>query len=170
MSAEDWSRFCIRTGSLRRFVSAAKLIVVCLIVWQRCSSWTLYVQWNADKRRCNRPNTCFIYSQTKIRFILIDTAQICLMPFVSFPTTVSYQQTKFVSIHSVAADTWLPLSIHSWRLTGSCAVVLAGDGWDLQFPLPGNVSCCETMWQKISTAVMAQQCSLPLYVLLPELI
>lgn len=26
-------------------------------------------------------------------------------------------------------------------------------GWDLQFPSPPNVSCWETMWQKISTAV-----------------
>lgn len=72
--------------------------------------------------------------------------------------------------NNVAANTWLPLSIHSWLLAGPCAVVMVGDGWDLQFPLPGNVSCCETMWQKISTAVMAQQCSLPLYVLLQELI
>lgn len=67
---------------------------------------------------------------------------------------------------AVTPNTWLSINA---LLTGPCAVVLVGDGWDLQFPLPGNVSCCETMWQKISTAVMAQQCSLPLYILLRSL-
>lgn len=33
----------------------------------------------------------------------------------------------------MAANTWLPLSIHSWLLAGPCAVVIVGDGWDLQF-------------------------------------
>lgn len=45
----------------------------------------------------------------------------------------------------------LPLSI---QMTVGATLVER----DLQFPSPDNVSCCETMWQKVSRAVMAQQC------------
>lgn len=78
------------------------------------------------------------------------------------------QQTNFarkqqipVPFALIRTTRWQNLAPRLWRGVG---------GWDLQFPLPDNVSCCETMWQKISTAVMAQQCSLPLHILLQELI
>lgn len=73
---------------------------------------------------------------------------------------LSTLHTARVTLH-LALQTNTLLSISSWLLTGPRAVVIVGDGWDLPFPLPGNVSSCDTMWQKISTAVMAQQCSLP---------
>lgn len=127
-----------------------------------------YPQLNGSIQ-CNNSNFC-------------DNVYIYL--HVYFSSSSFAQQFVFINVVSTStfysADNFFEKTVwqqipgsfyqYRWQLAGPCAVVIVGDGWDLQFPLPDNVSCCETMRQKISTAVMAQQCSLPLYILLQELI
>lgn len=79
------------------------------------------------------------------------------------------QQTDFVK--KQCGSKYLAPFINTQLTVGRTLCSGYSGGWvRFTVSLPGNVSCCETMWQKISTAVMAQQCSLPLYILLQELI
>lgn len=56
---------------------------------------------------------------------------------------------------------WLQIPRSRYQYTADCwqglvRVVIAGGMG--KFSLPDNVSCCETMWQKICTSAMSQQC------------
>lgn len=130
---------------------------------------------DGDGYKCSRDLSDFIYIWLCVCHPRWSPSSCRTVSFLTAVDSASIFCEEKREKKDVTANIWLSLSIHIWLLTGPCAVVIVRegegkDGWDLQFPLPGNVSCCETMWQKISTSVMAQQCSLPLYILLQELI